>query len=468
MGIWMHIIAWTALVACGSSKPTNGTEGAMEANDSNTIVMAYEADEAVWPNPERGFYQYTDLSRLDPDIGRIREDGLSLVWGKIDMEAYRDRDALPADFVAAVEAGFNTARDQGLKVIVRGSYGFKGPGGDYTSYEDPPLARIKGHIGQLAPLFTAHADVIALFEAGFVGPWGEWHTSGIARDFDQGRDVLSFLLEHSPAGRMVLLRYPYLKQQLFKDAAGGFAKVDAANAYSGLPVARVGHHNDCFLASASDMGTYGRGDADRQEETAYLAAETLYTVFGGETCQPHRLNDCGRAVDELATLHASYLNRGYHPEVLDKWRQQGCYDEIERRLGARLVLRQSRVAARGRAGGRLAVEVTLENRGFAPLYNPRPVELVLEQTASGRLYPFLQDEDPRAWKPGRTWTFKAELALPQDMEAGTYRLYLALPDSSPRLQDDSRYAYRLANSGVWDAERGYNELAEGIEVQASR
>ena len=47
-----------------------------------------------------------------------------------------------------------------------------------------------------------------------------------------------------------------------------------------------------------------------------MAEETLYTLFGGETCNPHPLNDCQRALEELSTLHASYLNSAYHPDVL--------------------------------------------------------------------------------------------------------------------------------------------------------
>jgi hypothetical protein len=145
---------------------------------------------------------------------------------------------------------------------------------------------------------------------------------------------------------MVLVRYPYFKQQIFKTADGGYEQVAEDNAYSGSKLARVGHHNDCFLASPTDYGTYERGDQTRKEETAYLAAETLYTLFGGETCNPHALNDCQRALSELETLHASY-----HPKVLAKWKEQGCFGSVAQRLGARFVLEQSSVGRRAQPGG---------------------------------------------------------------------------------------------------------------------
>ena len=42
----------------------------------------------------------------------------------------------------------------------------------------------------------------------------------------------------------------------------------------------IGHHNDCFLASSLDRGTY----VDRAVEYPYLEADSKYTVVGGETC----------------------------------------------------------------------------------------------------------------------------------------------------------------------------------------
>jgi hypothetical protein len=430
---------------------------------ADVTVTDYEPDETIFRNPERGFYVYSDLADLDPDLSGMRDEGHTLVWGRMLMRAYRDSARLPQSFLDDIENGFHIARDQGVKVIVRGSYGSRGAGGDYTTYIDPPRQHIQNHIDQLAPIMTRNADVIALFEAGFIGPWGEWHTTTIARDYDQGRDMISYILDHTPESRMVVLRYPFFKQQIFNTAAGGYLQVGADNAYSAKPVARTGHHNDCFLSSPVDVGTYERGEMTRAEETAYLSHETLYTVFGGETCQPHELNDCERSLEELATLHASYLNSGYHPKVLAKWAEQGCFDEVQKRLGARFVLTQSRISAKVRPGSRLRVEIDLENRGFAPLYNARNVEIILENQASGETYRFADPVDPRTWKPG-SHQLSSQYRVPQEAVVGSYVAYLNLPDPSPRLQDDPRYAYRLANQGVWDASRGYNRLAQ-VEIQ---
>lgn len=428
-------------------------------------IQTYQYQESFesFPNPERGFYRYTSLHRLDPTIGRIRNEGHSLIWGKVDLQPYRNSPTLPPRFLAEVSKGFQIARQQGLKVIVRGSYGHRGSGGDYRTYQDPPKQNIERHIRQLGPVFAANEDVIALFEAGFIGPWGEWHGTEIAQDYVQARDMVQFILKHTPRNRMVLLRYPYLKQQIFKlenDRAGAesFEVVSELNAYSGEPIARVGHHNDCFLSSPTDVGTYARGGATRREETAYLAQETLHTVFGGETCKLHELNDGQRAIEEMTMLHASYLNSGYHRDVLDKWRNEKHFDEIKRRLGARFVLTTSRFARSLEAGESSEVECQLKNVGFASLYNPRLVEFVLQNDASGQLHRFPMDVDPRHWKPGKSYRLREEIVLSSDLAPGAYSVYLNLPDPHSTLYKDPRYSFRLANQDVWEPQTGFNKL----------
>merc|ERR1712107_76842 len=84
-------------------------------------------------------------------------------------------------------------------------------------------------------------------------------------------------------------------------------------------VTRLGHHNDCFLASETDIGTF-QDDTDRQ----YLADDTVSLAMGGETCGvfPPRTN-CTTSLEELARYHWSYLNRMYHHDVLDGWQTEG-------------------------------------------------------------------------------------------------------------------------------------------------
>lgn len=419
-------------------------------------------DLSAFPNPERGFYSHQRLDELDESTATLRsENGITLVWGKISLEPYRETRAIPEAFLARLQGGFDLAQKAGVKVIVRAEYGHIGPGGDYKSYEDPAKEIIEGHMEQLAPLFTANADRIAFFEAGFVGPWGEWHSTLITRDPKQQREVYFHLLKNTPTDRMVVLRYPALKQSIF----GTTAPLTAAQAYDGSPMARTGHHNDCFLSSANDVGTYNRGGQEMSEELAYLHEETRYTLFGGETCQLHDRSKRESALFELEHLHASFLNSGYHPDVLARWRKSGVFDIVERRLGARLQVTAFDLPESARAGQQIPVRLAIVNRGFASLYNARSALLVLIGPDGSRLR-FPLEVDPRQWKAGETTEVTTKITLPLDLAAARYSWGLSLPDPSPRLAGDARFSYRLANLNAWDEATGENVLITNWPLQA--
>ena len=51
-------------------------------------------------------------------------------------------------------------------------------------------------------------------------------------------------------------------------------------------------------------------------------------------------SECPTATKELRELHFSYLNQDYNEDVLDSWRDDGCFFDIALHLGYRLVLRK--------------------------------------------------------------------------------------------------------------------------------
>ena len=105
----------------------------------------YQPDETIFANPDQGFYLYRNLHTLESDVGKHRAQGLTLVWGRIDLEPYREQTDLPSAFLAQLEEGFATARDQGMKVIVRASYGHRGTGGgDYLPLSTDDLEALSG------------------------------------------------------------------------------------------------------------------------------------------------------------------------------------------------------------------------------------------------------------------------------------------------------------------------------------
>ncbi len=258
---------------------------------------------------------------------------------------------------------------------------------------------------------------------------------------------------------MVQLRYPTDIIQLMGDAP------TEAEAFNQGDMSRVGHHNDCFLASDDDWGTYNRdGQNTRESDQKYLSQLSRFTPTGGETCNdnPPRSN-CETALKELALLHFTEINLSYHPQVVRGWRKQGCFDEISNRLGYRLSLAGTSFADGVRVGDALSLNVTLANTGFASLINPRNVYVVLD--GPEHIIKLLDDIDPRRWEAGQTHTFSATIPIPANAKPGTYRLALWLPDADDGLRDDPRYAVRLANDEVWDEATGFNVITNTLTIR---
>ncbi|TMJ11480.1 MAG: DUF4832 domain-containing protein [Alphaproteobacteria bacterium] len=385
-----------------------------------------------------------DEARRPPSPPRLPKH---LVHVYFRLDAFRDRPLSPA-FLADAQRQFDEARASGVKLVPRFTYNFPAGLPLKPGDEDAPLPLVLRHIEQLKPLLRRNSDVIAFMEAGFVGAWGEWHHSTSGLDSPEAkRVVLEALLKALPASRFIALRYQRDK-------------------VAGPQAARIGHHNDCFLAAREDWGTYRGSDAEIDAQKAELAADNRVVPQGGETCndgveaQPYI--QCPHAVSELKRLHWSQLNADYHPGVLGLWRKQGCYGEIARRLGYRLRLVSGSFPEVAAAGGVFEGSVLVANDGFAAPYNRRGVELVLRHRESRRETILPLREDPRQWSSGETRKVVIRTPLPAALAPGTYDLLLNLPD--PELRRRPQYNIRLANRGTWEAKTGYNRLLTSVTV----
>jgi len=367
---------------------------------------------------------------------------------------------LPRAFVwgflgISLKMAFDAIREAGCKVIVRVSYS------DDIGQPDASKDQIFRHIDQLQPLYEQNKDVICLSEAGFIGAWGEWHSSTNGLDTPENRrDILFKLLSALPEDRMAVVRTPHFKRQIFSDSL-----LTEDRAFDGSNLARTGFHNDCFLSSSTDYGTYI--EKPRAEEIAYIGGETRFTPFGGETCDLYSYNLCDHAIEEMEKLHCTYLNDGWYPGVLDRWENDGCMDEIERRLGYRFVLVTTEVSERVRPGGVLVFNFILTNVGFAAPFNPRLVELVLRNNDTQQEDVAQVSVDPRYWLPPDTFRVEKKFRIPMNKTDGTYSLLLRFPDPAATLHDDPRYSIRLANTDTWDESTGSNIITTTFAVDST-
>ena len=439
-------------------------------------------DVSIFPNPERGFteelggeHKLTDSKNhvVKPEADWFfdledpeNEDRKTqtLVMLMYYLYNYRTKD-LTNKILTGFDEDMQILRDHGFKCVLRFAY-------DWNSKKDADVEQAKKHISQLKPYLEKNKDVIYVLEAGFVGRWGEWyyseHYDSETQHLTAGRrQILEAMLNACPAGRFLLVRYPMIKTEYL----GEQVAVTADEAYSSSPRARIGYHNDAFLNIWGNDGTYASDDEDDDPQVRqYIADETLYVPNGGETNVEDNEDTPGlpeqvynKAEEEMAKYHWSFCGSTYSEEVTDRWRTHGIFDELNRKMGYRYQLVTATLPDEAIIGGQVNIRMQIKNVGYAPLYNERHAYIVLSD--GSKTYSLALQSDPRRWLPnGAVTTIDEQLTIPAEVPAGTYQLYLHLPDAAASLAADPRYAVRFANVGTWDATTGMNSLQAEMTV----
>ena len=227
---------------------------AVRAQNAKEVV--YEESFENFANPERGFYHARELPK--PENFDLRDEGVTLIYGRVSADAFRDR-PFTEEFLEAIQKGFDEARRQGIKVNARVAYNHGPYPGCIARYgDDAPKEIVLKHISQLKPLWQKNMDVIDVIDAGFIGGWGEWHNSAHGLDsLHNRREILFAILDALPKDRMVVQRAPHYKRAIFTGSEiNGDSVITRDRAFDGTYLSRVGHLNDCFLSSENDVGTY--------------------------------------------------------------------------------------------------------------------------------------------------------------------------------------------------------------------
>jgi hypothetical protein len=460
------------------------TQTAMAHRTSPTTTVTYTTSDEVISNQERGFYHhaethyYADNSGYVPlDVTKLRnfrtQEHITQILRLFYLEKFSKQDVIDKHYLDLMQADFNTARAAGVKMIVRFAYALPGAGWPPpTPYGDAPVARVVKQIKQLTPILRKNADMIAVVQSGFVGLWGEgYYTDYFSNPADPSqvsdqnwadrKAVIDALLQALPKDKMVQVRTPYMKQRMYGVPTGTAGGLTAQQAYNGSAVARIGQHNDCFLASPDDFGTYLSDPLELDKD--FVAQDTNYVPEGGETCGVDApRSEWPSASAEMARLHFSFLNIEYHPDVLASWGDNITI--AKQKLGYRFALTQSTVS---QSHGKVDVGVKIRNDGWAAPYNPRQVQLVFEN--SKHTYRVNVPADPRRWGAGQTVSLNWSVKLPK----GTYKVLLNIAD--PKLQSQAHlpgstetynavYAVQLANNGTWQSSTGYNDLHQTVTI----
>ena len=437
-------------------QPVDSTPSDFEAD------IEYVYDDSDFLNPERGMYitlgynYYEDTDECTAALSveqmrkRVRDAHMTLTFSEYYIHGTFDKE-YSETFLKTVREDLNNHRAAGIKTIVRFVYIYKGPEVNPKPVNPTPEMTLK-HVAQLKPIFQEYSDVIYVLQAGFIGACAEWCADVPAFKKAEKKALIDALLDALPETRQIELRTPDFKISLF-----GLKKADTLTiekAFTADPLARIGGHNDCFLANGNDAGTYADGLSRK-----FWKCDTRYTIMGGETCMVNETYcKCDYTYENLIDYHWSYLNSTYNTDVLKMLDGEGCFTDIKKRLGYRLSLDKAAFDGRWMAGEPMTIHLSVTNTGFACLMNPRLVEFIIERAdGKGEASVIRTDIDPRFWPAGETTFVEHRINLPENLERGVkYNLYLNLPDPEKTLYGNPEFSVRLANKSMWNAGTGYN------------
>lgn len=337
------------------------------------VEYHYKAGRKTVQKPGCGFYVQIQSDRKD----RIEkyEDRTNLFLVTLDLYEYRNT-KIPRDKLEELEELFEEAKKRNIMCIFRAAYGFE----KEENNDAESLERIEEHIRQIAPILNNYKDRIVCVQAGMFGPWGEWHGS----KYLEG--------EHAKENRYWLMNEWLLNLDSEIVVALRRPSFIKEGVEAGLPIERIGLHNDGMLASATDLGTY-EDEMCRIEELQWLQENLQTGHNGGEMPYVNEYSKVEQVLKEFPQMKISYLNMKYNEAVYEDWKTQfigteNAYEYIAQRLGYRLYI--SSVKYPEKMVNRIflwnrSIMITLENEGFAPLSGKNKLEWVIEDS-EGKLH----------------------------------------------------------------------------------
>lgn len=498
------------------------------------VEYTFSAIEDDFPNPERGLYLAGKIDLLHCGANgefvqarqyrAIADAGYTLAYDRLDLTEQIERDFRPEE-LDCIRTNLAKLRDHGLKAVVRPQYRSRAdpcPSGRkrIVAFCDATKERAKAHMDQLAPVWEEASDLIAYFEGGYVGDYGEHHDSE-HWDFNPTDDATcgdikeywDHLLARTPSDRFVGQRQPRVQGN---PACGVYAEAPTERtAFDGSPGSRLHLWNDGQLKNAYNGGTYWctplaaeRAYFDRRSDWSLGVGEMdgIAGTCGIDRCvsfaTPRRCcaesrdgcsradlhacdewggcdesaSGCERAEEEFA--RHNYTAIRYYPEGGGRGRQNvdklvagGCWGSLVERLGYRIRLVAAKLPESVRVGTTMDLEIVLANDGFGRIYNPRPVFLLWRVRDGSARAEVALDVDPRRWHPAamvQRHVVRTRTSVPAGLAPGSYELYLWLPDKDRHgagLRELPAYSVRVANARgnpedfpVWEPRLGANRL----------
>lgn len=443
-----------------------------------TDVVRFEESAKKLNNPNRGFYYIYDFSLSDEEINyqkivenRFRQDlDTDLTLIQICLQEYRTG-AISAAGLDNLDRLFQALEKTGKQLIVRFVYDIEGKN---LLNEPQEIEIILGHMNQIGPILQEYSNHIFILQGLFVGNWGEMHGTRYSTRGSLRRLAMQ-LAAVTDESIYLAVRTPVQWRIITQNLGIENRKESSCYVYETVSEGgwhRLGLFNDGMLGNETDYGTYGTGEIqkagiydkwNRQEELCFQDKLCRKVPNGGEVIDPNSFNDIDCAIEDMSTMHITYLNGAYDGSVLEKWkesvvREQSCfngidgYTYVERHLGYRLFIDQADITYRFWEK-KIRVNITFKNAGFAPLYREPEVELylwnVVEQEESRYRVECELGELTGGRQAGHSMKMQFCIELGK-MERGKYEVYLRITDPMTgrhiqlaNEQEEEEHGYKL-------------------------
>lgn len=416
-------------------------------------------------NPNRGFYHISQFTITDNDSHSDYQWAVN--WGcdqgpdftiklvEINLQNYRDGD-ITEKGIANIDVLLNLWAKTGRQLIIRFVYDYTG---NNLNTEPETIDVILRHMEQIGPILQKYESSIFTLQGLFIGDYGEMHDTKYGTD-DDLRCLAQKLASVTGSNMRLAVRTP---AQWRIVTSGGTDPV---------LINRLGLFNDGMLGSESDLGTYDMAEQGverrtREEELAFQEKLCARVPNGGQVVnvwnvavKDNTYNDFENAVQDLSSMHVSYLDWYWQQEVLNKWAAStvtdgGCFNGmdglsyISRHLGYRLLIDDTSSYQQS-SSQEIDVSVNFRNVGFAPLYESPELTLILKKD-NNTVHTYQMEHCLTALSGGHsaseTESAQATISV-DDLTDGVYSLYINLKDS------DSQMPILLANEQE-RSENGY-------------
>lgn len=497
--------------------------------DYTDHLVELKRNPARGPAPHKGFYLYPGKELDLKTNGTVYNDFMRFLvdLGGFSSNAYDHRgrsDTLDDVSLNNIRAALDSVRRRGGACTIRASYDI-----DCIGHQDPDYETILSHTKQLAKLYSDYEDVIHYVEFGMFGTCGEQNNANLS--FEQMANLLQAFLENSSSGIRVGMRSPIaiakwlgLMDSTDKYQYGSYPDFDinsprfqdTAQARAQY-MSRVGLYNDGYLGSDGDLGTFGAGSAydplSREKVVSWLEKYGVSVPYGGDFVFNHNesprppLNTAEFMSYEGFRTHTSYVGASMEGEKynnMDTELFKGPDPEygmiatgkkyITDHLGYRFVVRDSKIIDSVGIGGKLKMDVKLQNVGFGNNLMVKKATVILKQeTATDttiielpmgidptKIYSKklkMKTKDPvKAWL-GYNFSDLMEdepefdgvneltpkIRLPEDMPQGEWKVYMRISQYGDYKTDKNYHVIQFANdTNYFDKATGSNYLGKFV------